>query len=166
MKALLLATLLLPAAAYAVDGPGMCAPDAAALCPKIPFGPKRLRCLHAHEDKLSPACKEHLADMHAKGQEFRDACKADIGESCLNLQRRALLECLESRGEKLSKPCAEKVAAIRDEDKSHHELISAACKADAEKLCKGVVSGDGRIGACLRQHQAQLSKPCADALPQ
>lgn len=39
-----------------------------------------------------------------------------------------------------------------------------ACKADVEKLCPGVEPGAGRIMACLKQNQAQVSAACKDAL--
>ena len=34
------------------------------------------------------------------------------------------------------------------------------CRADAEKLCKGVQPGQGRIVQCLEQHVTELSGPC------
>ena len=41
--------------------------------------------------------------------------------------------------------------------------ITAACTADAQKLCAGVPSGGGRIVACLKQHKDQLSDSCRQA---
>ena len=38
-----------------------------------------------------------------------------------------------------------------------------ACKADVEKHCKGVKMGGGRIAACLRSHEADLSAECKEA---
>jgi hypothetical protein len=35
-----------------------------------------------------------------------------------------------------------------------------ACRADAQKLCAGVSPGGGRIVACLRTNEAQLSADC------
>lgn len=40
----------------------------------------------------------------------------------------------------------------------------AACRADVDRLCPGVQPGDGRIMACLKQNQAELSSDCKDAL--
>ena len=35
-----------------------------------------------------------------------------------------------------------------------------ACKADVEKFCKDVKPGEGRIIACLKTHEAELSAEC------
>lgn len=34
------------------------------------------------------------------------------------------------------------------------------CKADVEKFCKGVKPGEGRIVACLKAHEAELTAEC------
>ena len=38
-----------------------------------------------------------------------------------------------------------------------------ACKADRDKFCPGMKPGDGQLGACLKQHEAELSSECAAA---
>ena len=38
-----------------------------------------------------------------------------------------------------------------------------ACLSDAEKLCKGVVLGEGRIEACIKQNASKLTPRCAEA---
>lgn len=42
------------------------------------------------------------------------------------------------------------------------EKPSGPCKADAEKLCKDVKPGDGRIKRCLKEHEADLSPECKE----
>ena len=39
-----------------------------------------------------------------------------------------------------------------------------ACLSDAEKLCKGVALGEGRIEACIKQNASNLTPRCAEAL--
>ncbi len=41
-----------------------------------------------------------------------------------------------------------------------------ACKADVATLCPGVQPGDGRVGACMKEHAAQLSDGCKAAMAQ
>ncbi len=46
------------------------------------------------------------------------------------------------------------------------ELGTGACRADAEKLCKDVQPGDGRLARCLKQREASVSPACKDAMAQ
>ena len=39
----------------------------------------------------------------------------------------------------------------------------ALCKADAERLCSGIVPGDGKIITRLKQHKDEVSVGCAKA---
>ena len=39
-----------------------------------------------------------------------------------------------------------------------------ACASDVQKLCAGVPSGGGRIIACLKQHQAEVSDGCKQVI--
>ena len=41
-----------------------------------------------------------------------------------------------------------------------------ACRADVEKLCKGVEPGQGRILQCLQNNEAQVSAACKEQLTQ
>jgi hypothetical protein len=40
----------------------------------------------------------------------------------------------------------------------------SVCRTDVESLCPGVQPGHGRIAACLKENEAQVSAPCKDAL--
>jgi hypothetical protein len=42
--------------------------------------------------------------------------------------------------------------------------VQAACAADVQKLCAGIRPGGGRIIACLKQHQDQVSNQCKQAI--
>ena len=39
------------------------------------------------------------------------------------------------------------------------------CRADADRLCAGVVPGGGRVLACLKGQMNELSPACAQAMP-
>jgi hypothetical protein len=38
-----------------------------------------------------------------------------------------------------------------------------ACKADREKFCPGMKPGDGQLGPCMKQHEAEVSPECQAA---
>lgn len=44
--------------------------------------------------------------------------------------------------------------------------IVKACGSDAHKRCRTVEPGGGRVVACLRSHEAELSAACKAQLPQ
>jgi hypothetical protein len=44
--------------------------------------------------------------------------------------------------------------------------IARACTADVSRLCAGVIPGDERIKACVRQNMSNLSPSCHDAIEQ
>ncbi|WP_439817607.1 cysteine rich repeat-containing protein [Zavarzinia sp. CC-PAN008] len=44
------------------------------------------------------------------------------------------------------------------------QQVRSACAADMQRHCAGVQPGGGRILACFRQHQAELSPACREAL--
>ena len=42
--------------------------------------------------------------------------------------------------------------------------LRQACRADFQRLCQGTQPGGGRILACLKDHDAELSPDCKQAL--
>jgi hypothetical protein len=38
--------------------------------------------------------------------------------------------------------------------------MRGACRADMQKLCKGIQPGGGRLAMCLKQHESELSPGC------
>lgn len=39
-----------------------------------------------------------------------------------------------------------------------------ACRADVQRLCKGIEPGGGRIAKCMREHRTEISSDCRAAL--
>jgi hypothetical protein len=52
------------------------------------------------------------------------------------------------------------VSAAQAEEKER----PGACRADVQKLCKGDQPGGGRIAACLKQHESELSPGCRERI--
>ena len=92
------------------------------------------------------------------------ACRADVAALCPNLtpgrgDHHAIAQCLESQADKLSAACK----AELDQMKARAEAAKEACKPDVDKFCSGVAEGGGRIMACLKQHESELSDACKAA---
>jgi hypothetical protein len=91
-----------------------------------------------------------------------EACEADVEKLCSKVQPGGarIVACLESHEVDLSQDCKEQLTAAKEKA----EAVKKACKADAEKLCKKVTPGKGRVLACLRAHQVELSADCKEEL--
>jgi hypothetical protein len=57
----------------------------------------------------------------------------------------------------------EQAAATEEQLIFDYEAI-VACQSDAEKFCKGIALGEGRIAACIKQNVLKLTPGCAEAL--
>lgn len=58
-------------------------------------------------------------------------------------------------------------AAQSGQDAGRHQRTASlrdACSADSARLCNGVQPGGGRIKACIKSHQSELSDSCCAAL--
>jgi hypothetical protein len=96
----------------------------------------------------------------AGAQQRREGpCSADVKKFCGDVKpgQGAIAKCMKAHEAELSPACretskarAEKARRVREE-----------CRADAEKFCKGVAPGGGRIRSCLRARQAELDPACA-----
>lgn len=91
-----------------------------------------------------------------------DACRAEVQKYCKDVKPGGgrMLQCLKAHDGDLSPSCRERMA----EGRKRMESFAQACKADVEKLCKGVEPGEGRIMQCMREHKAELSPACSEKL--
>lgn len=87
---------------------GPCSDDAAKFCKDVqPGGGRMARCLKQHEQELSPACKQHVAEVRKRGQEFRGACEDDVLRLCGDVRRGGgrFYNCLKQREQELTPDC-------------------------------------------------------------
>ncbi len=83
-----------------------CAPDIQAYCAGVPQGEGRIaKCLRANEQKLSPACRQGMAQMAAMMKEVVRACEDDMHRYCAGAAPGTAKECLRANFGELSLPC-------------------------------------------------------------
>lgn len=87
-------------------------------------------------------------------------CAADVKKFCGDVKpgEGRIARCMKSHEKDLSPACREHEAAVKARVKEAHE----ACRGDVEKFCKDVKPGGGRIIACLKSHEKDLSPACRE----
>jgi hypothetical protein len=98
---------------------------------------------------------------YAESQE-QGACRGDVQKFCKDVRPGggAIARCLKRHEPELSGACRERMAQGRQ----RAEEFADACKADAEKLCKQVQPGSGRLLRCLASRRDQLSPACGQKI--
>jgi hypothetical protein len=95
--------------------------------------------------------------LDARGQ---DACAAEKARLCPNPDSNvALLKCLRSNKAQLSAACTSDLDLVLAKALE----IGAGCEADVYNLCRDVPAGGGRIAACLKARNTELSQSCQEA---
>lgn len=102
------------------------------------------------------------AVAQAEDQDRPQGCRADVQKFCKGIQPGGgrIAMCLKQHESELSAGCRERIAQAKEEAKE----LAEACKPDAEKLCQGVQPGQGRVAACLKQHEGELSGKCREEI--
>jgi hypothetical protein len=139
-----------------------CLDDAKKLCPGVEPGQGRVAaCLQQNKEQLSQACKSRIAEFREGAQ----ACEADAQKLCPGMkpgpERR---QCMQEHKDQVSPGCREFFARMAEPQGAVAEAVRA-CRPDAQKLCKDVKPGGGRIAQCLKEHKAELSPECAARVP-
>ncbi|MGD9642657.1 MAG: cysteine rich repeat-containing protein [Elusimicrobiales bacterium] len=146
--------LALAIPASAEKGKGPCAADAAKFCKDVKPGEGRVAaCLKEHEAELSQACKDRktlAAEKRGKrgerlGRGGANGCMREYGKGYASgfksgLKMRSGLGQGKARGK------GGKGAKV--------------CAADAQKLCKDVQPGEGRVRDCLIKNASKLTDGC------
>ncbi len=98
-----------------------------------------------------------------RAAEDASPCRADLARLCKGVEPGGgrLRACLRAHRTALSPACRAHVeSVVRSLRQAGGPDILLACKADLEKLCRGVPAGDGRLRRCLGEHVPRLAEPC------
>jgi len=96
----------------------------------------------------------------AGAQQRREGpCAADVKKFCGDVKpgQGAIVKCMKAHEAELSPACRETSKARAEKA----ERVREECRADAEKFCKGIAPGGGRILSCLKNRQQELQPACA-----
>jgi hypothetical protein len=98
--------LVAPSSASAQGAQQACAGDIAAYCAGIPQGGGKIaQCLRANQQKLSPACRQGMAQMGTMMKEVVAACEDDLHRYCASAAPGTAKECLRQNFRELSVGC-------------------------------------------------------------
>ena len=95
-----------------------------------------------------------LAQQRSEGP-----CAGDVKKFCGDVKpgRGAIAKCMKAHEAEVSPACREASKARAEKT----ERVREECRADAEKFCKGIAPGGGRILSCLKSREAELQPACA-----
>jgi hypothetical protein len=95
-------------------------------------------------------------------EEVDRPCVADAKKLCKDVQpgEGRIARCMKEHEKELSPGCKKNIAKAKEKIRD----VAEACKGDAEKLCKDVEPGKGRIVRCLKQHEGELSAACKEQM--
>lgn len=143
----------------ATVGEGACASDAGRLCAGVPRGEGRvLACLKARPEALSDACRLAVAAPQEVADALLEACPHDAARACPGLAAGdpRLVECMRSSWNVLGARCQTALWAAQEKA----DQLQALCAGDLGRWCREVRPGQGRLLACLKAHEAELSPVC------
>ena len=108
---------------------------------------------------LAAAALATGALAQGKAEKGHGPCREDAKKFCGDEKPGGgrIAKCMKSHESELSPACQ---SAMKEAEQRFEEF-SKDCKPDAEKFCKGIRPGQGRILACLKSHQSDLAPACA-----
>jgi hypothetical protein len=85
-------------------------------------------------------------------------CHEDAKKFCSDVRPGGgrIYNCLTSHNAELAPACRERLAA----GKARWDEFVKACKGDADKYCKGIPPGAGRVLSCLKGRESDLTADC------
>ena len=118
------------------------------------------------EPSLSTAMSGEAVVQDSRARQIAEVrCDAQVQEFCPDsLAGEERRRCVMQRMRQLDQPCQQIVRQrmVRWKAADGYRL---ACPADIKRLCSTVEPGEGRILACLQEHEQDLSEACYQSLP-
>ncbi|MBI5429222.1 MAG: hypothetical protein HY938_02055 [Nitrosomonadales bacterium] len=89
-------------------------------------------------------------------------CADDAARLCKDVQpgKGGVAKCLKAHKDELSPACMENMGRMKKKAGN----MKQACKEDADKLCKGMEHGGGKVRDCLKEHEGELSTSCKEMM--
>jgi len=96
---------------------------------------------------------------------IQGSCGKEMKSLCAGVKQGQgrILSCLYAREDRLSAKCGQAVLGSLDRLGAALGALANAkriCAADADRLCNGVVAGDGNLVGCLAKARTAVSKEC------
>jgi Cysteine rich repeat len=132
-----------------------------------------MRKLKAFFAVLPLICLSAVGQESARAQDYlvvlKSDCAAEVAKHCSDISRGEgrLAACLYSHEDQLSSRCGE--VLTRSIERLAISLRALAnvtrdCRPDAQRLCNGVIAGQGNLVGCLSNMKMSLSPQCSSAL--
>lgn len=114
---------------------------------------------------LSPVAALSLGIMQdalSAPEDMLKPCQEDVRKYCAKVKpgRGRMSRCLKEHDADLSQACKAHLENMRE----HMLEAREACSDDAKKFCEDAKPGQGRIVACLKSHENELSDACKEEM--
>ena len=122
---------------------------------------------------LSFLCFSELGQWSALAQgrlaALRASCSAEVANHCSDIGPEVgrLAACLYSHEKQLSDRCGEVLITLMDRlavSLRTLGIVTRDCRSDAQRLCNGVIAGQGNLVGCLSRMKGSLSPQCKSAI--
>ena len=98
-----------------------------------------------------------------------EACEADLEQYCSQVTpgEGRLLHCMAAHEDKISGRCEYafyQAATLLEQLSAAITYVAMECKTDIETHCGDIAVGEGRILACLSEHEGEITEACKKAI--
>ena len=97
------------------------------------------------------------------------ACETDIENYCSQVTpgNGRLLHCMAAHEDKISGQCEYalyQAATLLEQLSAAIVYVAEQCRTEIESVCNNIVMGEGRLAACVAEHDAEASDGCKRAI--